>query len=401
MKNVSKNLENFIDFIDDSIINNYSISYKNNNFVYRLKKRPLSSKLIKKSNKFFTNKSVEIKNKNNKEFSYSKNNYNSSLYEKRKFKLKNSNNIKKNINENILNKRNTLRSEKNTLNYSIISGDQYKKRIKKININKLDNESLTRNKKENINNSKNNNYYSMLTSLYNPKNEINTKKRPQSAINILGGIKKDNYYKKSKNKYCSTCNSSKNYSRSLYGTQTNIYFDKKKYKILKPKYLTKFIQNSKKLKNSYKNDLKNVYLKKTSQSLIDIAKEEIEMKDPNYHNKQMFKNLIKIKKTLKYAFKMRDDEKFKMEYFGPGNIENTAYIRKRSANLLRFYDSIYHMNDEQFFKYKKLILEFYPNLTKKVIKVKYKIPKRIEINEEKIKNNEKKINKLISLLKKH
>ena len=83
-----------------------------------------------------------------------------------------------------------------------------------------------------------------------------------------------------------------------------------------------FIQNLDDIKNSYKKDLKNVYMNKNTKELMEIAKKEIDMKDPEYHKKQIFKNIIKVKKTLKYVKKMREEQKYKMDYFGPGNINN-------------------------------------------------------------------------------
>ena len=142
-------------------------------------------------------------------------------------------------------------------------------------------------------------------------------------------------------------------------------------------------------------------MKKNTQKLMELAKNEIEMKDPNYHKKEMFQNLIKVKKTLDYAQKMREEQKHPVNYFGPGNIYNKAYIRKKNANLIRFCDLISHMEDEKFYFYKKLITNLYPNLVKKVIKVKYQMSEREGINEQKMKENEDKIIKLISELKKH
>ena len=103
-------------------------------------------------------------------------------------------------------------------------------------------------------------------------------------------------------------------------------------------------------------------MKKQTQDMMKIAKKEIDMKDPEYHKKQIFKNIIKVKKTLKYVKKMRHEQKYNMEYYGPGNINNKGYIRKKNANLIRFCDQICHMKDEKFYMYQKLLNELYPNL---------------------------------------
>jgi hypothetical protein len=59
------------------------------------------------------------------------------------------------------------------------------------------------------------------------------------------------------------------------------------------------------------------------------------------------------------------------------------------------------MKDEQFYMYQKLFNELYPNLTKNAIKIKFALPKRDIVNEKKMKENEDKINRLISLYKYH
>jgi antirestriction protein len=77
IKNVSNNLENFIEHIDDSILKDFSISKKDyqddkidkNDFIINdLKRRPFSVKYVRKSNKLFRNKSVEIKEEKKKVF---------------------------------------------------------------------------------------------------------------------------------------------------------------------------------------------------------------------------------------------------------------------------------------------------------------------------------------------
>lgn len=425
IKNVSNNLENFIEHIDDSILKDFSISKKDykddkidkNDFIIKdLKRRPFSVKLSRRSNKLFRNKSVEIKEEKKKKFLNSLVNSNlrfsDSKFMKRKYKLKSSSSINENNNNNNrikeyqYKKNNSLiyRSTINNQNDSIIIGNQYERRAKKLFTNKSKNESMSmsRNKKYNTNNSTKmtNNYSSMIQ--YRPQSAaVNKKKRPQSAT---CGRSLNEYAKKKpkgKYKYCSSCNSSKNYSRSLYKTQINPYFDNREYKKLRPKYLMEILNKSKRIKRSYKNELKISHMKKNTEKMMNIAKKEIEMKSPDYHKKNIFKNLIKIKKTISYAQKMRDDEKHQIEYFGPGNIDNKVYIRKKNADLIRFCDAICHMKDEQFYMYKKLLSELYPNLTKNAIKIKFALPKRGIVNEKKMKENEEKINKLISLYKYH
>ena len=114
-------------------------------------------------------------------------------------------------------------------------------------------------------------------------------------------------------------------------------------------------------------------MNKNTKELMEIAKKEIDMKDPEYHKKQIFKNIIKVKKTLKYVKKMREQQKYKMDYFGPGNINNKGYIRRKNANLIRFCDSICHMKDDKFYEYRTMINKFYPTLSKGAFKNKYDI----------------------------
>ena len=425
IKNVSNNLENFIEHIDDSILKDFSLSKKDyiddkidrNDFIINdLKRRPFSVKFVRKPNKLFRNKSIEIKEEKKKKFMNSLINsnirYSDSKYMKRKYKLKSSKSINENNSNNKINeyqykKYNSLiygtSNNNNNINDSNIIGNQYERRAKKLLTNKSKNESMSksRNKKYNSHNSTKMANNCSLMMKYRPKSAVNKKKRPQSAKcgRSLNGY--DQKKPKGKYKYCSSFNSSKNYSRSLYKTQISPYFDNKEYKKLKPKYLMEFLNKSKRLKSSYKKELKISHIKKDTEKLMNMAKKEIEMKSPDYQKKNIFKNLIKTKKTISDAQKMRDDEKYQIEYFGPGNIDNKVYIRKKNANLIRFCDAICHMKDEQIYMYKKLLSELYPNLTKNAIKFKFTIPKRGIVNEKKMKENEEKINRLISLYKYH
>jgi len=428
IKNVSNNLENFIEHIDDSILKDFSLSKKDylddkfnkNDFIINdMKRRPFSVKYARKSNRLFRNKSVEINKEKKKKFVNSLINSNirnsDSKYMKKKYKLKSSESINQNNSNNKIKEYQYKQynsiiygTHNNNKNDSNIIRNQYERRAKKLFSNKINNESQnesinkSRNKKNSTNNSTKmiNNYSSLMQ--YRPKSAMSKKKRPQSAT-TYGRTLNEYAHKrpKGKYKYCSSCNSSKNYSRSLYKTQISPYFDNKEYIKLKPNYLMEMLNKSKRLKKSYKNELKISHIKKDTEKLMNIAKKELEMKSPDYQKKNIFKNLIKIKKTISYAQKMRDDEKHQIEYFGPGNIDNKVYIRKKNADLIRFCDAICHMKDEQFYMYKKLLSELYPNLIKNAIKIKFTIPKKGIVNEKKMKENEEKINRLISLYKYH
>ena len=144
-------------------------------------------------------------------------------------------------------------------------------------INRFFNSNTSTNK---INNS------SMITLCY-PKSFITKNKRPQSA-NINSSSINNYNFKKCNYKNISSCNSSKNFSNSRYKTLSNFYFDNLNYSKLKPKYLMDFLKNSKKIKNSYKKELKNVYLKRKTKELMEIVEKEIKIKDPEYHKKHIF-----------------------------------------------------------------------------------------------------------------
>ena len=51
------------------------------------------------------------------------------------------------------------------------------------------------------------------------------------------------------------------------------------------------------------------------------------------------------KKKENNTNKMREEIKCKVEYFGPSNLDNKVYIRKKNANLIRFSDAICHIKD--------------------------------------------------------
>ena len=167
-----------------------------------------------------------------------------------------------------------------------------------------------------------------------------------------------------------------------------------------PEYLMKFAQKAKKIKDSYEKDF-IINLDNHNKKLLQIAEDEINMKDPEYHKKQIFKNVLEVKKTLKYVRKMRAEKKSKVKYLGPGNINNETIIRTKNANLLRFCDSICHMKDDKFYEYRTMINKFYPTLSKGAFKNKYDIPQKDYINEKKCNDNLLEINRLFLLIQKN
>ena len=401
MNNVTNKLENLIDIIDNSIGKDKSKRFRRTKFSEN-QKRPISAQIIRKPNKIFSrkeskkdifNSSLVIINDDN----YAKN-------KKKKYKLKTSKsmilNKSKKFIENNFRKINFYKYGSNTQNSSTIIGKIPQKKERILNVNKFNFGSSIVHKAFNSNTSTNKiNNSSMITVCY-PRYYTTKNKRPQSATINRSSLKR---YTFNKNNYknISSYNSSKNFSHSRLRTLTNIYFENINYSKLKPRYLMNFLHDSNNLKNSYKKDLRDIHMKKQTQDMMKIAKKEIDMKDPEYHKKQIFKNIIKVKKTLKYVKKMRHEQKYNMEYYGPGNINNKGYIRKKNANLIRFCDQICHMKDEKFYMYQKLLNELYPNLSKNAVKIKYKMSERDPINEEKMEENLKKIYKLIAIIKKH
>ena len=401
MNNVTNKLENLIDIIDNSIGKDKSKRFRKTKFNEN-QKRPISAQIIRKPNKLFSRKESKKESFNSSLIITNNNNYDKS--KKKKYKLKISKsmilNKSKKFNEHNYRKINYYKYGSNTQNSSIITGTIRQKNERKLNrsnfrkdfsiIHKVFNSNTSTNK---INNS------SMITVCY-PNYYTTKNKRPQSATINRSSLKRYTF-KKYNYKNISSYNSSKNFSHSHYRTLTNIYFENINYSKLKPQYLMNFLHDSSNIKNSYKKDLKDIHMKKQTQDMMKIAKKEIDMKDPEYHKKQIFKNIIRVKKTLKYVKKMRYEQKYNMEYYGPGNINNKGYIRKKNANLIRFCDQICHMKDEKFYMYQKLLNELYPNLLKNAVKIKYKMSERDPINEQKMEANLKKIYKLIAIIKKH
>jgi len=409
VKNVTDTLENFIDLIEESIPKETRKKIKKSRlFNTDNVKRPMSAQIVRKRDKSFKNILEEKKEESKNKYLNSSiiNNYNISnisKYKKKKYKLKTSKSmiLDKNKNNNKINQRklNFIKYGTHTQNSSSIIGNTFIRKENK-DYTKIINEIFSKNKIFNSNTSTNKINNSSMITVCNPRNHTTKSKRPQSATIGHSSIK-DYTYKKKYFKYIPSNNTSKNLSRSRYRSLTNIYFDSNNYSKLRPYYLMELIKQSNNIKNSYKKDLKNIYMTKNTKELMEIAKKEIKMKDPEYHKKQIFKNIIKVKKTLNYVNKMREEQKYKMDYFGPGNINNKGYIRRKNANLIRFCDQICHMKDEKFYMYQKLLNDLYPNLIKNVFKIKYKMSEREPINEKKMKENEKKIKKLILAFKKH
>ena len=397
MKNVTDKLENLIDIIDSSIGKISKKHKRRRHFNFESQNRPMSAKIIRKQDKIIFKENPKTKIVN------STKNISVNESKKKKYKLKASVSMildkRKGFNENYYKKVFHSKYGSNTQNCSIIVGSISQKR-RKINTYHLKNESSTTNGIFNGNASTNKANNSSMITAYYPNYNIIKSKRPQSATINRSSIKNYNY-KTHNFRSVSSCNSSKNVSNSHYRTFTNFYFENVNYYKLRSKYLMDFLQNSKEIKHSYKEDLKNTIMNKKTRDLMKIAKKEIKMKDPEYHKKQIFKNFIRVKNALKYVQKMRDEQKYNMDYYGPGNINNKGYIRKKNANLIRFCDQICQMKDEKFYLYHKLLRELYPNLLKNAVKIKYKMSEREKIDEKKIEKNEKKINKLISFLKKY
>ena len=189
----------------------------------------------------------------------------------------------------------------------------------------------------------------------------------------------------------------KNLFLSLY-RPNKCYFTNYKHE-LKPQYLMEFVNKSNKIQKSYKNDLE-IHLPKKDKNLLKIAENEINMKDPEYHRKQIFKNVLQVKKTIRYVKKMRDEHKVRVKYSGIGNTNNESIMRKKNANLLRFCENICHMTDDKFYKYRKVLNEFYPTLTREVFKEKYQISEKNYVNEIKCNENLLKIQRLFLAMQK-
>jgi len=208
--------------------------------------------------------------------------------------------------------------------------------------------------------------------------------------------------KENKNKKINL-NKIKNLSISLNNKNNKNYFSHYKG-TLKPDILLKFLNYSKEVEKSFKDNLE-VNMNKKTKKLLKIAQNEIKLKDPNYNQKNVFRNILQVKKTIKQAKRMRNENKIKVKYSGPGNINNEIYIRKKNGNLLRFFEMISQMKDDNFYTYRKVLNDFYPTLSQKAIKEKYQPQEKNVINnfdiyESKCNENSLKINQLLTFIQK-
>ena len=208
--------------------------------------------------------------------------------------------------------------------------------------------------------------------------------------------------KENKNKKINL-NKIKNLSFSLNNKNNKNYFSHYKG-TLRPNILLKFLNYSKEVEKSFKDNL-DVNMNKKTKKLLKIAQNEIKLKDPNYNQKNVFRNILQVKKTIKQAKRMRNENKIKVKYSGPGNINNEIYIRKKNGNLLRFFEMISQMKDDNFYTYRKVLNDFYPTLSQKAIKEKYQPQEKNVINnfdiyESKCNENSLKINQLLTFIQK-
>ena len=390
-KNVSNSLNNFIDLLDyPSVKSDTSLPKKNTSSINLKKDRKnksMSSICIWKPEKLFhySTKNIREKPKNN--------NYSCICInkgEKRKIHFRPSESI-------IIKNNNKIFNESNI---------KYKKDLSKSHSTSAFIAKKLRKEESNYNTAKHSlkKYFSSNSStIYKKYNNsmllLNNRKTMTKSVKSHQKIN-DYFQKSTKYSYC-TNNTSRNFSNTLYKTNSNLVIDNVNYKQLKPKFLKQLLNDSKNIKNAYKKELYNVNLKSNTKHLIEFVKKEMKKKDPEYYKKQLFSNIIKKKKTIETANKMREEIKSKVVYFGPGNLDNKVYIRKKNANLIRFSDAICHMKDIQFYQYKKILKDLYPNLSKLAFKNKYEIPIKNIVNEKKLADNDEKINKLFSLIKKH
>ena len=393
LDNFTHKVNNFIDYVEKSIENDMALSGRYNKNIIRLymnQKKNLNE-FRNKSQKFYSNHSLRLITK----FKTNKMNYSLEIPSKKKT----NNNLNRtksiifeNKNKNEINKYHQksyslLRKGPNPLNH--LSNSTILNNSKKYtNLLKTRNSSVSNSKLNSGCKSSKNNIYN-----YKPFQNRNLNNiRPQSAT-VTNSINEYNYKPtKLKNK---SQNTSKNISLSLYRTNKH-YFSSYK-NVLKPAILSKFIKSSKKMQKSYKKDLE-VNMNQKTKNLLKIAENEINMKDPDYYHKQIFKNVLQVKKTIKAVQRMRDEHKIKVKYFGPGNINNESLMRTKNAKLVKFCDSITQMKDDKFYDYRKILNEMYPILSKGAFKQKYQISERDEIYEKKLNDNKLKIDRLFALI---
>ena len=394
LTNFSHKVNNFIDYVEKSIEKDMAISGRFNKNIFRtlMNQKKNFNGLGDKTDKINSNRSLrlvtKLKTKTNKM------NYSLEIPTKKRiinnlFRTKSNKNIKE-INNYQQKGYSILRKDPNTLNH--VSNSTIIKNSRKFtNLIKTRNGSVSNSKLNSGSKSSKNGIYNY--NFFHNKNSKNN--RPQSAT-MTNSINEYNYKPiNSKNK---SQNLSKKYiSLSLYRPKKD-YFSSYK-NILKPEILMKFIKNSKKMKKSYQKDLE-VNMNSKTKKLLKIAENEINMKDPDFYHKQIFKNVLQVKKTMKAVQRMRDEHKTKVRYFGPGNINNESLMRTKNAKIVNFCDSITLMKDDKFYEYRKVLNKMYPNLSKGVFKQKYQISEKDEIYEKKCNDNKLKIDRLFALIQK-
>lgn len=390
LNKISKKFKDFINCIDRSIENGIDIKGKLYNLNINKNNKPVSlnnslrirskKKLKKISEPEFKTKRVQKIKKNIFKMKGAK-----SLLEE-----ENKNNILKNYkkNEDELKNKNT-----NTMGDSIIlrkilkKKKNFSKTMRNLSVSnyKIIDDSFNSEENEIINLTNNKN-----------KNKKNNTIIVKEASSLLNSKEETKFSKTSRPKLKDSF-IPQNLSLSLYRPNKH-YFENYKHK-LKPKYLMEFVNKSNKIKKSYEKDF-DIVLPNNDKKLLKIAQNEINMKDPEYHRKQIFKNVLYVKQTIRFAKKMRNEHKVKVKYSGLGNIGNESIMRKKNANLIRFCDNICRMTDDKFYGYRKLLNELYPTLTKEVFKEKYQISEKNSFYEMKCNENLMKIKRLFSLMQK-
>jgi hypothetical protein len=392
LNNFSNKVNNFIDYVEKSIEKDMALSGRFNKNIFRtlMNQKKNFNGLGDKTNKFNSNRSLRLVTK----LKPNKMNYSLEIPTKKRIinnlaRTKSNKNIKE-INNYQQKGYSILRKGPNPLNHlsnsTIINNSR-----KFTNLFKTRNESVSNSKLNSGSKSSKNGIYNF--NFFHNKNSKNI--RPQSAT-MTNSINEYNYKPTiSKNK--SQNISKKNISLSLYRPKKHYFSNYKN--ILKPEILMKFIKSSKKMKKSYQKDLE-VNMNSKTKKLLKLAENEINMKDPDFYHKQIFKNVLQIKKTMKAVQRMRAEHKTKVRYFGPGNINNESLMRTKNAKIVKFCDSITLLKDDKFYEYRKVLNEMYPNLSKGAFKQKYQISEKDEIYEKKLNDNKLKIDRLFALIQK-
>ncbi len=389
LKKFSSKFNGFIDYIQKSIENDI---IKTGRFSHKANNRKKSNLLITNIDKYKMNNSLRIFPKTKNPFDVAKKQkIIKDIYKPKMLEfLLGGKNKKKIINYR---QNSSLRKGQSNLNNSMILSNTVRKSP---NIFKTRNLSGPCSK---INDEKNNNSAIYLLNKHNNYKNKNIKNctiiHPESAT-ISKSISEYNY-KLNKSKKNKSPNNSKNLSISLYKNKQTHFSNYKNQ--LKPEYLMNFVKKLNKIKQTYENDFE-INMSKQTKKLLKIAEDEINMKDPSYHQREIFKNVLYKKKTIKFIRKMRAEKKAKVKCYGPGNINNEIYMREKHANLVRFCDYICNIKDDKFYEYRRFLNEFYPNITKKVFKEKYQIPEKNMVYEQRCNKNQHIIERLLLLMQK-